>query len=49
MCLEKVTSKAKILNASVHLPRIGYGHAGGKGEFIEPMVKDTLCSAYIST
>lgn len=41
-CLEKVCSKAKELNASVHMPRIGCGLAGGKWEKIELLVKKIL-------
>lgn len=43
-CLEKVAMKALILNASVHMPRIGCGLAGGKWEEIESIVSDTLVS-----
>lgn len=41
-CLEKVCLKAKELNASVHMPRIGCGLAGGKWEKIEPIIIKTL-------
>ena len=30
------------LKASVHMPRIGTGHAGGSWEIIEELVLDTL-------
>ena len=36
--LAKVGEKAVELQASVHMPRIGCGLAGGKWEFIEPLV-----------
>ena len=37
-CLEKLAVEADILNASVHMPRIGCGLAGGKWEKIEPLI-----------
>jgi O-acetyl-ADP-ribose deacetylase (regulator of RNase III) len=44
-CLEKVTSRAKELSASVHMPRIGCGLAGGKWENVEPLLIETLYQA----
>jgi len=41
-CLEKIVDHAKELNASVHMPRIGCGLAGGKWSNIEPLIEDTL-------
>lgn len=41
-CLAKLASEANVLNASVHMPRIGCGLAGGKWEFIEPLIVKTL-------
>lgn len=41
-CLEKLAVIAKELNASVHMPRIGCGLAGGKWEQIEPIIEKTL-------
>ena len=41
--LEKVAVKAKQLAATVHMPRIGYGLAGGKWSEIEPIIAETLC------
>ena len=40
--LEKVAIKALELGASIHMPRIGCGLAGGKWEMIEPLIEDTL-------
>lgn len=40
--LEKVAAFAKEQRASVHMPRIGCGLAGGTWEEIEPIVTDTL-------
>ena len=37
-CLGAVAAKAQELGASVHMPRIGCGLAGGKWEKIEPLV-----------
>jgi O-acetyl-ADP-ribose deacetylase (regulator of RNase III) len=41
-CLDKVSEKAKELDASVHMPRIGCGLAGGKWEKVEPLIIETL-------
>lgn len=41
-CLSKVAVEAKKLNASIHMPRIGCGLAGGKWEEIEPIIIETL-------
>src|SRR5262249_1078014 len=42
-CLAKVAEKAQELDATVHMPRIGCGLAGGKWERIEPLIRGTLC------
>lgn len=41
-CLRKLAEEAKTLNASIHMPRIGCGLAGGKWEKIEPIIEKTL-------
>jgi O-acetyl-ADP-ribose deacetylase (regulator of RNase III) len=41
-CLQMVAEKANELGATVHMPRIGCGLAGGKWEKIEPIIKRTL-------
>lgn len=41
-CLEKLADEALKLKASIHMPRIGCGLAGGKWEEIEPIVERTL-------
>ena len=41
-CLTQLAIEAKSLNASVHMPRIGCGLAGGKWELIEPVIERTL-------
>jgi O-acetyl-ADP-ribose deacetylase (regulator of RNase III) len=46
-CLEKVAAKAQELIATVHMPRIGCGLAGGKWEKIEPIVERTLVASGI--
>lgn len=41
-CLAAVACKAAELNASVHMPRIGCGLAGGKWDRVEPLVMQKL-------
>lgn len=41
--LKSVADKARELSASVHMPRIGCGLAGGKWDMIEPLIEQTLC------
>jgi len=41
-CLAQLTTEAKKRKASVHMPRIGCGLAGGKWEQIEPLIMQTL-------
>ncbi|GAA0116590.1 macro domain-containing protein [Clostridium sp. CTA-19] len=43
-CLEKVGEKAVELNATIHMPRIGCGLAGGKWEEIEKLINKNICS-----
>ena len=40
--LEKVQKFAKDNHASIHMPRIGCGLAGGKWELMEPIIIETL-------
>lgn len=47
-CLTSVAEKAHELSASVHMPRIGCGLAGGKWNKIEPLIQQTLCAAKIN-
>lgn len=42
-CLTLVARKADELNASVHMPRIGCGLAGGEWDRIEPITLSSLC------
>ncbi|EGA6437468.1 macro domain-containing protein [Listeria monocytogenes] len=41
-CLEKLSEISKEQQASIHMPRIGCGLAGGKWEIIEPIIRKTL-------
>ncbi|MEV5820354.1 macro domain-containing protein [Micromonospora harpali] len=48
-CLDTVAAHATRLSASVHLPRIGCGLAGGRWERIEPLVVAALRDRDIAT
>lgn len=48
-CLKKVAHFAKSENASVHMPRIGSGLAGGKWEEIEEIIDRELIGRQIET
>jgi O-acetyl-ADP-ribose deacetylase (regulator of RNase III) len=41
-CLTSLAEEALVLDASVHMPRIGCGLAGGSWERIEPIITRTL-------
>ncbi len=43
MCLRKLADTAKDLDASVHMPRIGVGYAGGTWDIVSEIIEDTLC------
>ncbi|PLW69539.1 Appr-1-p processing protein [Streptomyces sp. SCUT-3] len=43
-CLRTVADHALAHGASVHMPRIGCGLAGGRWELIGPIVERTLCA-----
>jgi O-acetyl-ADP-ribose deacetylase (regulator of RNase III) len=45
--LAKLVPRALELGASVHMPRIGCGLAGGRWERVEPLIEATLVSAGI--
>lgn len=47
--LATVAMQASVLNASVHMPRIGCGLAGGKWKDIEPLIQRTLIASNIRT
>jgi O-acetyl-ADP-ribose deacetylase (regulator of RNase III) len=42
LCLDKLVPLSNILGATVHMPRIGTGLAGGKWEEIEPLLEKAL-------
>lgn len=44
-CLAKLAIAARDMGASVHMPRIGTGLAGGTWERIEPIILQTLIAA----
>ncbi len=46
-CLEKLAIEALATDASVHMPRIGCGLAGGKWELVEPLIEKTLLKSNI--
>ena len=46
--LAKVTAQARVLDASVHMPRIGCGLAGGEWARVEALIVETLCAADIA-
>jgi O-acetyl-ADP-ribose deacetylase (regulator of RNase III) len=41
-CLKTLAAEARRLGASVHMPRIGCGLAGGRWEEVEPIIRDEL-------
>ena len=45
LCLQRVAAKSLELGASVHLPRIGCGLAGGDWTKIEPLIDEHLVEA----
>jgi len=46
-CLAALAERATALAASVHMPRIGCGLAGGSWPEVEAIIKDTLLSASV--
>jgi O-acetyl-ADP-ribose deacetylase (regulator of RNase III) len=44
-CMAKLAVAARDLGASVHMPRIGCGLAGGRWELVEPLILETLGAA----
>lgn len=47
-CLAKLAVAALELEASVHMPRIGCGLAGGKWDCVEPLIEHQLCKSGIA-
>lgn len=48
-CLRTLAAEAVRLGASVHMPRLGCGLAGGDWARVEPIVVRTLCAAGVPT
>lgn len=48
-CLNKLAIEAERIGASIHMPRIGCGLAGGKWERIEPLILEELVGRNIET
>jgi O-acetyl-ADP-ribose deacetylase (regulator of RNase III) len=44
-CLSQLAPKARELEASVHLPRIGCGLAGGEWSRVEPLIEESPIAA----
>ena len=47
-CLQQVAAKATELGASVHLPRVGCGLAGGDWARVEPLIDEHLVAASVA-
>jgi O-acetyl-ADP-ribose deacetylase (regulator of RNase III) len=47
-CLTRLNQQAKFGMASVHMPRIGCGLAGGKWEDVEPIIRSTLTDTNVT-
>jgi O-acetyl-ADP-ribose deacetylase (regulator of RNase III) len=48
LCLEELAQHATALAASVHMPRIGCGLAGGQWSVVEALVMAALCERQIA-
>lgn len=49
-CLDRLVTKAEGMDATIHMPKIGSGLAGGDWKIIEKMVEDILTSpVYVYT
>lgn len=48
-CLEQVADQVYTLNASVHMPRIGCGLAGGQWDTVASIIEDELTSNSVET
>jgi O-acetyl-ADP-ribose deacetylase (regulator of RNase III) len=46
-CLQTLGDMAYEKSASIHMPRIGCGLAGGKWEYVEPLIEKALSSRYL--
>lgn len=41
---ERVATRALAIHATVHMPRLGCGLAGGRWELVEPLIEQKLCA-----
>lgn len=48
LCLAQVAVNARALGASVHMPRIGCGLAGGSWSVVEPLIQQHLIGAGVA-
>ena len=48
ICLHKLAERALALGATVHMPRIGCGLAGGSWDQVEPIVRKMLVDRGVS-
>jgi O-acetyl-ADP-ribose deacetylase (regulator of RNase III) len=46
--LQMIAGRARELGATVHMPRIGTGMAGGSWELIKSLIRDTLIESHVS-
>lgn len=46
-CLRFLSGYAKEFGASIHMPRIGCGLAGGTWDKVEPIISETLCDVEV--
>ncbi len=47
LCLESLAAFCRTCGASVHMPRIGCGLAGGTWDMVEPIINESLCGCGI--
>lgn len=47
-CLSDLAAKAQEIGASIHMPRIGAGNAGGSWPVIEELIQTTVCERGLS-
>jgi O-acetyl-ADP-ribose deacetylase (regulator of RNase III) len=47
LCLGKLDLKARKLQATIHMPRIGCGLAGGKWSSVEPLIREALLNTEV--
>jgi O-acetyl-ADP-ribose deacetylase (regulator of RNase III) len=47
LCLGKLALKARQLQATIHMPRIGCGLAGGKWSSVEPLIREAFLNTEV--